>query len=144
MGNGEKRKMIREQGTVFSDQEEDMENASDTHNPLIGAWELISGFYVGENGAVTNYENASLKSLKVLSEGKFAFVTSANGAFYAAGGGGYMIENDIYTEIPSLASEPAMIGQRYVFQFKLEGDTWTNSRRQEGVVVESEVWRRVI
>jgi hypothetical protein len=136
--------VIGDQQTVFNDQEEDMENTSDTLNPLIGAWELISGFYVEENGAVTNYENANLRSLKVLSEGKFAFVTSANGAFYAAGGGDYLVENDIYTEIPSLASEPAMIGQRYAFQFKLEGDTWTNSRRQEGVVVESEVWKRVI
>ena len=121
-----------------------MENTNDAPNPLVGAWELVSGFYVGENGEVTNYENAKVKSLKVLSVRKFSFVTTANGSFYAAGGGDYFVENDVYTEIPDLASEPAMIGQRFAFQFKLEGDTWTNSRRQEGVVVELEVWKRVL
>jgi hypothetical protein len=79
----------------------------------------------------------------VLSDKNFSFVTSTNGSFYAAGAGDYSIENDLYTEIPSLASEPAMIGQRYAFQCKLEGDTWTNSRWQAGILVESEVWRRV-
>jgi hypothetical protein len=112
-------------------------------NPLIGAWELVSGFYVGENGATTNYEQATVKSLKVLSDKNFSFVTSTNGSFYAAGAGDYSIENDLYTEIPSLASETAMIGRRYTFQFKLEGDTWANSRWQAGVLVELEVWRRV-
>ncbi len=121
-----------------------MENTNDAPNPLVGAWELVSGFYVGENGEVTNYENAKVKSLKVLSVRKFSFVTTANGSFYAAGGGDYFVENDVYMEIPGLASEPAMIGQRFAFQFKLEGDTWTNSRRQKGVVVESEVWKRVM
>jgi len=112
-------------------------------NPLIGAWELVSGFYVGENGTTANYEQATVKSIKVLSDKKFSFVTSSNGSFYAAGAGDYSIENDLYTESPSLASEPAMIGQRYTFQFKLEAGTWTNSRWQAGVLVESEVWRRV-
>jgi len=36
-----------------------------------------------------------------------------------------------------------MIGQRYAFQFTLEGGTWTNSRWKDGVVVESEVWKKV-
>ncbi len=123
--------------------ENEMMNTGDRQNPFMGAWELLSGFYVGENGTITNYDQANIKSLKVLSESKFSFVTTANGTFYAAGAGDYLVENDTYMEIPGLASEPAMIGQRYAFQYKLEGDTWTNSRRREGVVVESEVWRRV-
>jgi hypothetical protein len=112
-------------------------------DPLAGAWELVSGFYVGADGAVMNYDNANVKSLKVLAAGKFSFVTSAKGSFYAAGGGDYQVENDLYTEIPILASEASMLGQRFTFQFKLEGNTWTNSRWQEGVLVESEIWRRV-
>ena len=112
-------------------------------NPFVGAWELDSGFYVGGDGSITRYEEANVKSLKVLSEKKFSFVTQANGTFYAAGGGEYFVENDTYTEVPSLVSEPGMIGQRYAFQFTLEGGTWTNSRWKDGVVVESEVWKKV-
>lgn len=120
-----------------------MKNTDNTSNPFVGAWELVSGFYVGGDGSVTKYDEADLKSLKVLSEEKFSFVTLAAGAFYAAASGDYFIHNDVYSEIPTLASEPSMIGQRYAFQFKIEGDAWTNSRWREGVLVESEVWRKV-
>ncbi len=120
-----------------------MDKNAGTPDPFMGAWELVSGFYVGENNSVTKYEEAELKSLKVLSEKNFSFTTLARGKFYAAGGGEYRVENGIYTEIPALASEPSMIGQQYAFQCKLEGNTWTNSRWQNGVLVESEVWRKI-
>ncbi len=120
-----------------------MNETTDPSDPLAGAWELVSGFYVGADGAVMNYDNANVKSIKVLSGGKFSFVTSANGSFYAAGAGDYQIEKDMYNEIPALASEASMLGQRFTFQFKLETGTWTNSRWHDGVLVESEVWKRV-
>jgi hypothetical protein len=110
---------------------------------FVGAWELISGSYIGEDQSVTNYEDAEIKSLKVLSESKFSFVTSAGGAFYAAGGGDYLTENGRYVEIPQLASHSSMLGQRYEFEYQLEGDIWTNSRWQGNVRVELEVWKRV-
>ncbi len=119
---------------------------NDTTNPsslLAGAWELVSGSYTGEDGAVVDYSGASVKSLKVLAENKFSFVTTSQGAFYAAGGGDYVIENDLYVEIPRLASHPNMVGKRFTFQYRLEGDLWTNSRWQDGVRVEHEVWKRV-
>lgn len=55
-----------------------------------------SGSYLGDDGVLIDYETAGIKSLKVLSEGKFSFVTTANGAFYAAGGGDYTAENGKY------------------------------------------------
>ncbi len=85
----------------------------------------------------------AVKSIKVLSETCFSFVTSSRDGFYAAAAGNYTAENGLYTEIPVLASQADMIGQRYEFQFRLEGDTWTNSRYKDGVLVENEVWRRV-
>jgi len=112
-------------------------------NPLVGAWELVAGSYVNEDKSVTDYTEVGLKSLKVLSENKFSFITSAKGSFYAAGGGDYFVENDTYTEMPSLASHAEMIGQHYKFQYEFEGGTWTNSRWQAGVRVEHEVWKRV-
>ena len=112
-------------------------------NPFAGAWELVSGFYIGKDQAVTDYAEAGIQSLKVLSEGKFSFVTTARGAFYAAGGGDYSAANGLYVEMPALASHPDMLGKRYEFQYQLEGGTWTNSRWQYGVRVEYEVWKRV-
>ena len=119
---------------------------NDIPNPsklFAGAWELVSGSYTGEDHVVINYAEAAIKSLKVLSEGKFSYVTTAQGAFYAAGGGDYLAENGLYVEIPALASHPDMIGQHYEFQYQIEGDTWANSCWQNGIRVEHEVWRRV-
>ena len=110
---------------------------------LVGAWELVSGSYVLEDGTTVTSEAAALVALKILSENRFSFVTHSKGAFYAAGGGDYAIEGDVYEERPVLASHEAMIGQAYTFQFALDGDTWTNARWQDGVCVEREVWRRI-
>lgn len=111
-------------------------------DPLAGAWELVSGSYLGDDGVLTDYETAGIKSLKVLSEGKFSFVTTANGAFYAAGAGDYTAENGKYAEMPRLASHDSILGQRFEFDFWLEGDLWTNTRWRGAVRVEHEVWRR--
>lgn len=120
-----------------------MNGPANLPNPFVGAWELVSGFYVGEGDAIIRYEDEEVKSLKVLSESRFSFVTSAKGEFYAAGGGEYMAGKGVYVELPALASHSAMIGQRYEFQYQLAGDTWTNTRWQAGVQVELEVWKRV-
>lgn len=110
---------------------------------LSGAWELQSGSYVGEDQTVLDYSQAGIKSLKVLSEGKFSFVTTAQGVFYAACSGDFTAENGLYVEIPTLASHSDMIGKRFEFQYRLEGDTWENSRWQNNVRVEHEIWKRV-
>lgn len=120
-----------------------MSNSANSSNPFVGAWELVSGSYVGEDQVVIDYAAAEVKSLKVLSDSRYSFITTAKGAFYAAGGGEYVVENGVYTETPALASHPEMIGQRYAFQYQLEGDIWTNSRWQNGVRVEWEVWKRI-
>jgi len=112
-------------------------------HPLVGAWELVTGSYVGEDGVAVDYAQSEIHSLKVLSGGKFSFVTTTHGAFYAAAAGDYAAEAGLYMEIPALASQSEMLGQRYEFQFLLQGDTWENSRFQGGVRVEHEVWKRV-
>ncbi len=104
---------------------------------------MVSGSYTGEDQVTIDYAAAGVKSLKVLADGKYSFVTTAKGEFYAAGAGDYRAENGLYVEIPALASHSEMIGQHYEFQYQLEGDTWTNSRWQNGVRVEYEVWKKV-
>ncbi|MEO6060941.1 MAG: hypothetical protein ABIQ99_03275 [Thermoflexales bacterium] len=112
-------------------------------NPFVGAWELVSGSYAGDDQSVTDYTEAEIKSLKVLSGSRFSFVTTAQGAFYAAGAGEYTAEDGRYAEMPQFASHASMLGQRFEFQYQLDGDTWTNTRWQGDVRVELEVWKRV-
>lgn len=120
-----------------------MNHAKDSAHPLVGAWELVSGTYLGDDGVHIDYEAAGIKSLKVLSERKFSFVTTARGAFYSAGGGDYAAEDGRYIETPRLASHETMLGQRFEFNYQVDGDVWTNTRWQDGVQVEHEVWKRV-
>lgn len=119
-----------------------MNQVKDSAHPLVGAWELVSGSYLGDDGVLIDYGAAGIKSLKVLSAARFSFVTTAKGAFYAAGGGDYTAENGKYVETPRLASHESMIGQRFEFDFLLDGDEWTNTRWRGDVQVEHEVWRR--
>jgi hypothetical protein len=109
---------------------------------LSGAWELVSGSYVGDDGVEIDYLKAAVKSIKVLSHGKYSFVTSSAGSFYASGAGDCEAADGTYTEIPILASHPDMIGKRFAFQYLLDGDAWTNSRWENGRRVEHEVWKR--
>lgn len=120
-----------------------MKEPTNSSKSFIGAWELVSGSYVGEDQTVIDYLQAEIKSLKVLSESKFSFVTTTQGAFYAAGGGDYTAENGLYVEVPRLASHPEMVGKHFEFQYRLQGETWENSRWQNGVRVEHEVWKRI-
>jgi hypothetical protein len=120
-----------------------MNDPAEPVETLTGAWELISGTYIGEDGAVIDYAQAGLRSLKVLSGDRFSFVTTAAGAFYAAAAGRYTAENGCYVEMPDLASHADMPGKTFAFQYRLEGDTWENSRWQEGMRVEHELWKRL-
>ena len=120
-----------------------MNGSAKAEHPLRGAWELVSGTYIREDGTALNYEEAGVQSLKVLSENRYSFTTTAQGEFYAAGGGEYFTDENTYVEIPALVSHASMAGQRYEFQYQLENDIWTNERWEEGICVEREIWRRV-
>jgi hypothetical protein len=120
-----------------------MNDPAEPAKTLAGAWELVSGSYVGEDGVVIDYAQAGIRALKVLSGDRFSFVTTTQGAFYAAAAGRYTAGDGRYVETPDLASHPDMVGKCFDFQFQVDGDTWENSRWQDGVLVEHEIWRRV-
>ncbi len=118
-------------------------NTAHQTNPFIGAWELVSGSYIDDQGIVTDYEAAEMKALKVLAAHTFSFISTAKGVFYAAGGGDYSVAEGTYQETPALASHESMLSQTYTFQYQLENEIWTNSRWKDGVRVEFEVWKRL-
>ncbi|UXY15065.1 hypothetical protein N8I74_17390 [Chitiniphilus purpureus] len=109
---------------------------------LAGCWELVSGECL-DNGHLLQYGEAQLRARKVLANGYFSFVTHQQGAFWAAGSGRYTVDGQQYTERPDLGTFPPEAMRDYVFRFRLEGDLWHNTRWEDGVQVEYEVWRRV-
>jgi len=110
---------------------------------LNGSWQLVSGEYVDSQGNTMNYRDKNLTATKVLSDGKFSFVTMSKGSFWAAGAGSYRIEGDNYIETPELASYPMEDGGTYKFKYTLNDEIWTKSRYRDDVRVEHEVWQRL-
>ncbi len=110
---------------------------------LQGAWQLQSGESVDGDGVRMDYARQGLAGTKVLADGRFAFTSTRNGAFWAAGSGTYQGDATRYLERPLMASYPLENGGSYEFRYTLEGDTWTLERWDGGRRVEREVWTRV-
>jgi len=111
--------------------------------PFEGTWQLVSGSYVNYEGKLINYKDLNLNSLKVISKDHFSFVTKSGDKFWSAGAGSYTFDDVQYTETPIHTSYSVQTGTSYVFQYKLEGDTWSTVRFENGKQVEQEKWVRV-
>ena len=101
-------------------------------SPFMGAWQLVSGEYVGEDGKLAQYKDMKLKSMKVLTDKHFSFISMKGDEFWASGGGTYIFDKEKYTEIPVHTSYEVELGIRYTFKYRLEGDKWFNSRWEGG------------
>jgi len=110
---------------------------------LQGAWQLRSGESLDGDGARMDYARQGLAGTKVLADGRFAFTSTRNGVFWAAGSGTYEGDATRYLERPLMASYPLQNGGSYEFRYTLEGDTWTLECWDGGRMVEREVWTRV-
>ncbi len=116
-------------------------NAED--HQFSGTWELVSGEYVDHEGKLVRYEDLNLHSLKVLTESHFSFVTMSGDKFWSSGVGRFEVTKTQYTESPIHTSFNSPKGKQYVFTYKKQGDTWLNSRWEDGKRVEHEVWRKI-
>lgn len=108
-----------------------------------GAWELMSGEYMDHQKKLVQYQALKLKSLKVIADGHFSFISQSNDKFWAAGAGEFLFTETEYIETPFYTSYEMKAGTEYRFNYKLEGEFWYNERWQNGTRVEYEVWRRV-
>ncbi|KPC52769.1 hypothetical protein [Amantichitinum ursilacus] len=117
-----------------------LQQASD----LNGAWRLLSGEFVEENGLVTHYDEAGVSSIKLLIDGHFSFTSSSTGGFYGCATGRYEVrDGGEYIESPLLAYNPSMLERQFAFKARLDGDTWINERWENGLRVELETWQRI-
>ncbi len=116
------------------------------HNnpPMMGTWALVTGECQEEvNGAMVDYEAVQYRSLKILSETHFTFITHAGDDFSCCAGGRYSVDADRYIEHIQTTSAPHLLNREFAFQFRIEGDLWHNTRWENGVQVEHEIWQRV-
>jgi len=112
-------------------------------NLFSGTWELISGEYIDHEGNLVGYDKLNLRSLKVISETHFSFVTMSGNKFWSSGSGTYKYTNGEYIESPLYTSYNSPKGIKYVFKYRLDGETWFSSRWENEKRVEYEVWQRV-
>ncbi len=111
---------------------------------LQGAWQLEYAVYKDQQGKVVyEIKGDSDKSIKILSQQHFSFITqSKDGKFSAAGAGTYTLKGDAYTEVVSYASLDRLMGKTYHFKCQLKEGTWIHSGNEDGVHIE-EHWNRV-
>jgi hypothetical protein len=112
-------------------------------NLFSGTWKLISGEYIDHEGNLVSYEKLNLRSLKVISETHFSFVTMSGDKFWSSGSGTFNYTNSEYIESPLYTSYNSPKGKQYVFKYKIDGETWFSSRWKNEKRVEYEVWQRV-
>jgi hypothetical protein len=100
---------------------------------LEGAWELTYAIYKDQDG--------SMKSLKVLSQGHFSFITQEKGKFSVAGAGTWSVKGGDYTEVVTYASLDRNLGKTYKFQCAMKDGVWIHSGKEDHLLIE-EHWRR--
>lgn len=118
-------------------------NVNANENLFSGTWKLVSGEYINYEGKLVSYEELNLRSIKVISDTHFSFVTMSGDKFWSSGAGTFSFTNSEYIESPLYTSFNSPDGKTYTFKYKKEGDKWFTSRWENEKRVEYEVWQRV-
>jgi len=114
-------------------------------NPFVGSWELVSHKSIRPDTSVVA-DMSELKSIKVLSQTHFAYVTtmeSQDTTIVGAGAGPYSFDEKEYTEILEHSSFSMIRDGVYHFRYHIDGDVWTMTGDLDNLNVRiEEVWRR--
>ena len=111
---------------------------------LEGAWELTYAIYKDQQGKVVQEIKAGgEKSLKILSQQHFSFITmDKDGKFSVAGAGTYSLTGSKYAETVSFASMDRLLGKVYEFNCQMKDGLWIHTGSEDHLSIE-EHWRRV-
>ncbi|GAA0813303.1 hypothetical protein GCM10009111_08470 [Colwellia asteriadis] len=118
-------------------------SANADENLFSGTWTLVSGEYINYEGKLVSYESLNLRSIKVITNTHFSFVTMSGDKFWSSGTGTFEVTDSEYIESPLYTSFNSPEGKKYVFKYKKEGDKWFSSRWENDKRVEYEVWQRI-
>jgi len=110
---------------------------------LVGSWELVSIDATSPAFDLdADYEEAP--TLKILNDTHWMFIRQSSERFIFSQGGRYTLEDGAYTEIVGYSAFPNNIGNEYVFDCRIEGDsTWHHVGGLGGDTRYREIWRRV-
>jgi hypothetical protein len=109
---------------------------------LQGAWELTYAVYKDANGKVMEeVKNGSAKSLKILTNRHFSFITQdKDGHFLFAGAGTWSVKGNEYTEVVTYSSSKDALGKTYTFKCELRDGVWIHSGHEDQLLIE-EHWQ---
>jgi hypothetical protein len=120
-----------------------MAPAAASGSPLDGAWELVSATFGGPDRATSTVTPPQIRSLKVLNDGHFSFITvRQDGSVVRSSAGRYSVSGNTYTETIDLSNAPGDVGTTFTFEFQVVGDEW-HHRGGKADRRFDEVWRRV-
>jgi hypothetical protein len=110
--------------------------------PLQGAWELTYAVYKDANGKVMEeVKNGSAKSLKILTNRHFSFITQdMDGHFLFAGAGTWSVKGNEYTEVVTYSSSKDALGKTYTFKCEMRDGAWIHSGHEDALLIE-EHWK---
>lgn len=110
---------------------------------LDGAWELGYAIYKDAQGkVVAEIKDTGEKSLKVLSQGHFSFIThDKDGKFSVAAGGTFTVQGGQYTEVVTYSSDARLLGKTYRFNCRLKDGMWLHTGNEDHLFIE-ERWKR--
>ena len=100
-----------------------------TANPLIGTWKLVSGVTITKGENKPNSYPKGQEMIKIINDTHFAFLNhivntpkdSSN--MFDAGGGAYTLKGDQYTEHLDYYKDKAWEGKPFTFTITFSGDT---------------------
>ena len=120
-----------------------LSTAAGACEPLDGAWELSYAVYKDQQGKVVHeIKGGSEKSLKILSDRHFSFITvGKDGKFSVAGAGTYSLKGGEYTEVVGFASLDRLLGKTYRFKCEMKDGLWIHTGSEDHLFIE-EHWKK--
>ena len=96
---------------------------------LIGTWKLVSATVIQEKDTSVTDFTTGQEMIKIINETHFAFLRhdlnhgKDSTAIYAAGGGSYTVNGNIYTENLEYFNNRDWEGHSFDLEYRIEGDT---------------------
>ena len=114
-----------------------------SENKLMGSWVLAAFKYTLPDTVISG-NSKIFNSLKIFGSSHFVYIGKAlpDHVFKRAGGGRYQLNGDQLTEIMDFSSLSNMLGKKFQYKIRIEGDTYYHSGKINDIFVE-EIWKRL-
>jgi hypothetical protein len=111
---------------------------------LVGTWKLVSG-KVTIGDSTYPYDSKTVDAIKIVTPTHFAVISKnvTNDSMQHAVAGTVKMDEKNYTEEIQYVSDPAMIGKKAKFTYRIEGDKWYAKGGIENMMMFDEVWQRL-